>query len=64
MANSTTGHMEPFHNEKENWDSYAERFSHYLQANDIKDEKIIVSVFLAIIGRKTYELLRNFSLEN
>ena len=49
----------PFSNEKENWDSYAERFNHYLQANDTEDEKKMVSVFLTIIGSKTYELLRN-----
>ena len=59
MANSTIGHIEPFNNEKENWDSYAERFNHYLLANDIEDEKKMVSVFLTIIGSKTYELLRN-----
>ena len=59
MANSSIGHIEPFNNEKENWDSYAERFNHYLLANDIEDEKKTVSVFLTIIGSKTYELLRN-----
>ena len=59
MANSTIGHIEPFNKEIENWDSYAERFDHYLLANDVKDEKKIVSVFLTIMGSKTYELLRN-----
>ena len=59
MAHSTIGHIEPFDNDKENWDSYAERFKHYLLANDIEDEKKIVSVFLNIVGSKTYDLLRN-----
>ena len=60
MANSTIGHIEPFNNEKENWDSCAERFNHYLLANDIEDEKKKnVSVFLTIIGSKTYELPSN-----
>ena len=59
MANSTIRHIEPLNNEKENWDSYAERFNHYLLANDIEDEKKMVSVFLTIIGSKPYELLRN-----
>lgn len=44
MANSTIGHIEPFDHRKENWDSYAERFNHYLLVNDIEDEKKIVSV--------------------
>ena len=59
MANSTIGHIEPFNNEKENWDSYVQRFNHYLLANDIEDENTMVSVFLTIIGSKTYKLLRN-----
>ena len=59
MANSTIGHIKPFNNENENWNSYAERFNHYLLANDIEDEKKMVSVFPTIIGSKTYELLRN-----
>ena len=59
MANSTIGLSDPFNNENENWDSYAERFNHHLLANDIEDEKKMVSVFLTIIGSKTYELLRN-----
>ena len=59
MANSTIGHIEPFNNEKEKWDSYAKLFNHYLLVNDIEDEKKMVSVFLIIIWSKTYELPRN-----
>ena len=60
MANSTIGHIEPFSNDdSNNWDSYAERFEHYLMANAITDEKKALSVFLTSVGTKTYELLRH-----
>ena len=58
MAISTVGHIVPFHKESENWDSYAEKANHYLLANEITEEKKMVSVFLTIIGSKTNELLR------
>ena len=46
---------------KEKWSAYTERFEHYTYANgiDTKDEKKLVSVFLAIVGSSTYDLLRN-----
>ena len=59
MANSTMSRIEPFKHDQENLESYAERFEQYVLANDVKDEKKLVSVFLTIIGSKTYELLRN-----
>ena len=53
--------MNAFDAAKEKWSAYTERFEHYTYANgiDTKDEKKLVSVFLAIVGSSTYDLLRN-----
>ena len=61
MANNTIGNMNAFDAAKEKWSAYTERFEHYTYANgiDTKDEKKLVSVFLAIVGSSTYDLLRN-----
>ena len=53
--------MNAFDAAKEKWSAYTERFEHHTYANgiDTKDEKKLVSVFLAIVGSSTYDLLRN-----
>jgi len=56
---STIGNVEPFDSTKESWSAYTERFDQYLLANDIDDGKKVVSVFLTVMGSRTYELLRN-----
>ena len=43
----------------EDWNAYSERFEQYVIANEIKDEKKIVATFLTMIGRKTYNVLRD-----
>ena len=47
--------MNAFDAAKEKWSAYTERFEHYTYANgiDTKDEKKLVSVFLAIVGSST-----------
>lgn len=38
---------------------YSERFELYIIANELKDEKKIVAVFLMSVGSKAYNLLRD-----
>nr|XP_061795480.1 uncharacterized protein K02A2.6-like [Nerophis lumbriciformis] len=42
----------------EKWSSYTERFGHFVEANEIVEEKV-VPTFLSVIGPKTFNLLRN-----
>lgn len=52
------GTIGPFDENVEQWSSYAERFSYFVEANDIEDAKV-VPTFLSVIGPKTFNLLRN-----
>jgi predicted aspartyl protease len=42
----------------EEWTQYVERMDHYFEANDIEDKDKKRSIFLSVIGAKTYKLLR------
>ena len=55
---ATIGHIDAFDETMEQWDTYIERFEHFINANYIKDEKR-VSVLLSLIGMRTYGLLRS-----
>ena len=61
MANSTIGNVNAFYASKEKWSAYTERFEHFVIVYDIDadKEKQLGSVFLAVIGSTTYDLLRN-----
>ncbi|XP_059413408.1 uncharacterized protein K02A2.6-like [Carassius carassius] len=52
------GHVEAFEEAREQWSTYVERFGHFVEANDISNEKK-VSVFLSVMGAPTYGLLRS-----
>lgn len=56
---STIGSIESYDQAKEDWLSYAERFEQFVIANDLKEEKMIMSVFLTSVGSKVYNLLRD-----
>ena len=56
---TTIGSIESYDPAKEDWNSYAERFEQYVIANELKDEKKIVAVFLTSVGSKSYNLLRD-----
>ena len=58
MATRTYGQLSEFHPESESITSYVERAGLFFRANDIVGEKQS-TVFLSVIGRKTYALLRN-----
>lgn len=62
MENRTIENLNAFDASKEKWRAYTKRFEHFVIANGIeqtKKEKRLVSVFLAVDGSKTYDLLRN-----
>ena len=62
MTYSTIGNLNAFDTSKEKCSAYTERFEHFPIANGIdieKDQKKLLSVFLAVIASLTYELLRN-----
>ena len=40
------------------WTQYVEQMDHYFEANDIEDKDKKRSIFLSVIGAKTYKLLR------
>ena len=47
------GHIDAFNETMEQWDTYIKRFEHFINANDIKDEKR-VSVLLSFMGMRRY----------
>ncbi|XP_070385622.1 uncharacterized protein [Dermacentor albipictus] len=52
------GKMSEFDPKTQNFESYLERFEHFLTANDIADAKRL-PVFLTVIGPEAYEVLRS-----
>nr|XP_054921419.1 uncharacterized protein LOC126519842 [Dermacentor andersoni] len=52
------GKMSEFDPKTQNFESYLERFEHFLTANDIVDAKRL-AVFLTVIGPEAYEVLRS-----
>ena len=53
------GCIDEFHPENESIEAYLERLDLYFRANDIKDEQKRVSIFLSVMGGKTYSVLRD-----
>ena len=58
MASTAIGKLDKFNPSNDLITAYVERVTLYFQANDITEGKQ-VSVFLSVIGVKTYSLLRN-----
>lgn len=54
------GKIEPLDEVLETWTSYTERLKQYFALNDIKGEKQVPAL-LTLLGRKTYNLLRNLT---
>ena len=54
------GKIDPFDESIEPWDSYVERFEHYMTINEIGEEKKVQS-FLCLIGGKLYSTLRDLT---
>ena len=52
--------IESFDESLETWSSYVERLERYFALNDIKKEKQVPAL-LTLLGRKTYNLLRNLT---
>lgn len=52
------GNIGPFDENVEQWSSYSERFDYFVLANGIANHKI-VPTFLAVMGPKTFNLLRD-----
>ena len=53
------GSIGKFEPENEEWVSYVERLSHYLQANDVEDAGKQRAILLSGCGAKTYQLIRS-----
>ena len=54
---ATYGRIDEY-DESEEWTQYVERMDHYFEANDIEDKDKKRSIFLSVIGAKTYKLMR------
>lgn len=52
------GKLDEYDEKEQNFESYLERFEHFVTANDIKEEKKL-AVFLSVIGPRTYEVLKS-----
>ncbi|XP_040355390.1 uncharacterized protein K02A2.6-like [Ixodes scapularis] len=52
------GKLDEYDEKQQNFDSYLERFEHFVSANDIKPEKKL-AVFLTVIGPRAYEVLKS-----
>jgi DNA gyrase/topoisomerase IV subunit A len=55
---ATFGKIEEYQ-ETEDWRNYVKRLDHYFEANDIKSNDKQKAIFLATVGAKTYNLIRN-----
>ena len=62
MASPVIGNIEIFDANSDDFPSYAEQIEQYMIANDVKDEKRKAAIFLTLVGRKTYNLLRDLAL--
>ena len=51
--------IEEYDSQKEDWPNYVERLTHFFKANSITTNEQKQSVFLSVIGRTTYKLLRS-----
>ena len=60
MANFAIGNIGEFSELTETWKSYMERVKQYFMANEISDDKKVPAL-LALMGGKTYSLLRNLT---
>lgn len=58
MRSSSIGKIESFDESIETWDVYTERVDLYFRANGVSADLLVPS-FLAVIGAKTYGLLKN-----
>lgn len=58
MRSSSIGKIESFDESIETWDVYTERVDLYFKANGVSADLLVPS-FLAVIGAKTYGLLKN-----
>nr|XP_034311360.1 uncharacterized protein K02A2.6-like [Crassostrea gigas] len=58
MRSSSIGKIESFDESIETWDVYTERVDLYFRANGVSVDLLVPS-FLAVIGAKTYGLLKN-----
>ena len=61
---ATHGKIDSFNPSQESWTSYAERLSHYFDANDITTESKKKSILLTICGPATYKLIKSLILPN
>ncbi|XP_075535031.1 uncharacterized protein LOC142570543 [Dermacentor variabilis] len=55
---SRLGRLDEYDPKVQNFESYVERFEHYIRANEIAEAKKL-SVFLTVIGAEAYEILKN-----
>ena len=60
MATFAIGNIGEFNDLTETWKSYTERVKQYFAANEIANEKKVPAL-LAMMGGKTYSLLRNLT---
>ena len=60
MANFAIGNIGEFSEVTETWKSYTERVKQYFMANEISDDRKVPAL-LALMGGKTYSLLRNLT---
>ena len=60
MANFAIGNIGEFIELTETWKSYTERVKQYFMANEISDDRKVPAL-LALMGGKTYCLLRNLT---
>ena len=60
MATFAIGNIGEFNGLTETWKSYTERVKQYFAANEIANDKKVPAL-LAMMGRKTYSLLRNLT---
>ena len=54
----SSGHIEPFEMESDDWELYTERLDQFLLANGIDDDKKKVAVFVTVIGQKAYAVTK------
>ena len=61
MTHFSIGNVGEYNELTETWKSYNERVQHFFLANQVADDRKVPAL-LAIMGGKTYSLLRNLTM--
>lgn len=60
MAKFALGHVEPYDEKDDDWESYIERFELFVKCNNISKVQVVPTL-LTLMGKNTYKILKDLS---